>query len=237
VREVLEGAAVVTAFHDSIVTLAARAVPGISARVVIVPQSVDLPVPRLAPEPAPGARAPVMLFPAGIRPVKRPLFPLVPLDAVASRYPGFELRYVGPILDSGEGAALLCALAGRPWARYLGEVPHAAMPAALHDADIVLNCSLSEGGMANSVLEALAFGRAVLASDIEGNRSLIEDGVTGLLFTGPDAFADKATRLLSDAGLRHRLGEAGRARVARFGLVEEIERYAQLYDTLTRACP
>src|SRR5206468_718978 len=83
---------------------------------------------------------------------------------------GFELRYVGPILDAGEGAALLCALAGRPWARYLGEVPHAAMPAALHDADIVLNCSLSEGGMANSVLEALAFGRAVLASDIEGNR-------------------------------------------------------------------
>jgi glycosyltransferase involved in cell wall biosynthesis len=111
------------------------------------------------------------------------------------------------------------------------------MPAALHDADIVLNCSLSEGGMANSVLEALAFGRAVLASDIEGNRSLIEDGVTGLLFTGPDAFVDQTTRLLSDAGLRHRLGEAGRARVARFGLVEEIERYARLYDTLTRACP
>ncbi len=237
VREVLEGAAVVTAFHDSIVTLAARAVPGISARVVIVPQSVDLPAPRLAPEPAPGARAPVMLFPAGIRPVKRPLFPLVPLDAAASRYPGFELRYVGPILDAGEGAALLCALAGRPWARYLGEVPHAAMPAVLHDADIVLNCSLSEGGMANSVLEALAFGRAVLASDIEGNRSLIEDGVTGLLFTGPDAFADTATRLLGDAGLRRRLGEAGRARVARFGLAEEIERYARLYDTLTRACP
>jgi glycosyltransferase involved in cell wall biosynthesis len=77
----------------------------------------------------------------------------------------------------------------------------------------------------------------VLASDIEGNRSLIEDGVTGLLFTGPDAFADKATRLLSDAGLRRRLGEAGRARVARFGLLEEAERYARLYDTLTRACP
>jgi L-malate glycosyltransferase len=237
VRQVLEGAAAVTVFHDSVAALAARALPGVRMRMVIVPQSVDLPDPGLARGPAPGARDPVMLFPAGIRPVKRPLFPLVPLDALASRYPGFELRYVGPILDEIEGEALLRALDGRPWARYLGEVPHAAMPAVLEDADVVLNCSLSEGGMANSVLEALAFGRTVLASDIDGNRSVIEDGVTGLLFSGPDAFADKAARLLSDAGLRRRLGEAGRARVARFGLQEEIERYARLYVSLTHACP
>ncbi|HEX9125114.1 MAG TPA: glycosyltransferase, partial [Methylomirabilota bacterium] len=149
VRQVLEGADAVTVFHESVAALAARALPGIRARVVIVPQSVDLPDPGHASGPAPGARNPVVLFPAGIRPVKRPLFPLVPLDALASRYPGFELRYVGPILDAVEGAALVRALEGRPWARYLGEVPHEAMPAALRDADIVLNCSLSEGGMAN----------------------------------------------------------------------------------------
>ena len=237
VRQVLESAAAVTVFHDSAATLAARAVPGVPARVVIVPQSVDLPDPGLAPGTAPGVRGPVMLFPAGIRPVKRPRFPLASLDAVAGGYPSFELRYVGPILDAVEGAALLRALDGRPWARYLGEVPHAAMPALLRDADVVLNCSLSEGGMANSVLEALAFGRAVLASDIEGNRSVIEEGVTGFLFSGPDDFTDKAARLLNDAGLRGRLGEAGRARVARLGLQEEIERYARLYASLTHACP
>ena len=237
VRVVLESAAAVTVFHDSMAALVARAVPGVSARIVIVPQSADFPDPGLAPGPAPGAPGPVMLFPAGVRPVKRPLFPLVPLDAVAGRFPGFELRYVGPILDAAEGDALLRALAGRPWARYLGEMPHAAMPAVLRDADVVLNCSLSEGGMANSVLEALAFGRAVLASDIEGNRSVIQDGVTGLLFSGPDDFAEKAARLLNDAALRGRLGAAGRARVARFGLHEEIECYARLYASLTHACP
>jgi glycosyltransferase involved in cell wall biosynthesis len=77
----------------------------------------------------------------------------------------------------------------------------------------------------------------VLASDIEGNRSLIEDGVTGLLFSGPEDFAEKAARLLSDPGLRRRLGEAGRARAALFGRQEEIERYARLYVSLTHACP
>jgi glycosyltransferase involved in cell wall biosynthesis len=111
------------------------------------------------------------------------------------------------------------------------------MPALFKDADIVLNCSLSEGGMANSVLEALACGRAVLASDIEGNRSVIEDGVTGLLFSGPGYFADKAARLLEDPALRQRLGEAGRARASRFGLQAEIERYLKLYVAVAPAYP
>jgi L-malate glycosyltransferase len=237
VRQVLESAAAVTAFHDSVAAIVARAVPEISARIVVVPQSVELPDFSPPDGPAPRARGPVMLFPAGIRPVKRPLFPLAPLDSVAARYPGFELRYIGPILDVSEGEALLRALDGRPWARHLGEVPHAAMAALLRDADVVLNCSLSEGGMANSVLEALACGRAVLASDIAGNRSVIEDGVTGLLFSGPGDFADKAARLLGDPALCERLGEAGRARASRFGLQQEIDRYLKLYVSLAPACP
>jgi glycosyltransferase involved in cell wall biosynthesis len=237
VRRVLGSASAVTVFHNSVAALVARAVPEVSGRIVVVPQSVDFPDRGLQAVPASPARGPVMLLPAGIRPVKRPLFPLVPLDAVVTGFPGFELRYIGPILDAREGETLLQALESRPWARYLGEVPHAAMPAALEEADVVLNCSLSEGGMANSVLEALAFGRAVLASDIAGNRSVIEHDVTGLLFSGPDDFADKADRLLSDPRLRRTLGEAARARASHFGLEKEIEGYLRLYDGLAPACP
>ena len=84
----------------------------------------------------------------------------------------------------------------------------------------------------------MGIGRGCRRNFLDENRGLVLDTQLGADFdAGPDAFVDKATRLLSDAGLRHRLGEAGRARVARFGLVEEIERYARLYDTLTRACP
>jgi glycosyltransferase involved in cell wall biosynthesis len=237
VREVLGSAAAVTVFHDSMAALVAHAVPEISARIAVVPQSVEFPDGSLPAAPLSPARGPVMLFPAGIRPVKRPLFPLVPLDTVAPEFPGFELRYIGPILDACEGRALSRGLESRPWARYLGEVPHAVMPAVLESADVVLNCSLSEGGMANSVLEALAFGRAVLASDIAGNRSVIEPDVTGLLFEGADDFADKARRLLSDARLRLRLGEAGRARASRFGPEREINGYLRLYAGLSPACP
>ena len=232
VREVLEGAAAITVFHRSMGARVSSARPELAARIVVIAQSVSF---RSPDGPPPRAAGPIMLFPAGIRPVKRPLMPLGPLDAVAARHEGFELHYVGPLLDAEEGAKLFLGLAGRPWCRYLGAVPHARMPALLRAADVVLNCSISEGGMANSVLEALTLGRAVLASDIEGNRALIEDGVTGLLFSDATELAAQAERLLADAELRARLGAEGRSRAAGFRPETEIDAYVRLFDTLVPA--
>src|SRR5207248_5688593 len=116
---------------------------------------------------------------------------------------------------------------------HLGAVPHAQMKSLLTRADVVLNCSISEGGMANSVLEALALGRAVLAADIEGNRSLIEEGVTGLLFRDEDELEHQATRLVLDPVLRARLGSAGRELVERcYPPAREIEGYLEVYRGL-----
>jgi L-malate glycosyltransferase len=239
VRRVLEGATAVSVFHESMATAMVTAIPEIAARIVVVPQSVVF-------EPATGhwpvaaalqrAPGPLVLFPAGLRAVKQPTLPLERLDGLRAEHPTLELLYVGPILDPAEGEAFVRALAGRSWARHLGAVPHNRMPALLELADVVLNCSLSEGGMANSVLEALALGRAVLASNIAGNRSLVEDGVTGFLFDSPDELAAKADRLLKDPDLRARLGEAGRERVnARFGADREIDGYLAAYTRLTPA--
>ena len=87
--------------------------------------------------------------------------------------------------------------------------------------------------MANSVLEALTFGRAVLATDIPGNRALVEHEVTGLLFSTDAELAADALRLARDAALRARLGAAGRARVAEhFTPEREIDGYLDVYRRL-----
>src|SRR5437660_543724 len=100
-------------------------------------------------------------------------------------------------------------------------------------ASVVLTCSFSEGGMPNSVLEALARGRAVLASDIPGNRTLVEDGVTGLLFADSGALAAQAARLARDPVLRGRLGAAGRALVeSKYPPARELDGYAAVYRRL-----
>jgi glycosyltransferase involved in cell wall biosynthesis len=239
VRRVLESAAAVSVFDESMARAIVDTLPEIAGRLVVIPQSVVFeassghfaPVATLQ-----RASGPIVLFPAGIRKVKRPAFPLEPLDRLRPEHPGLELIYVGPVLDPEEGEALLRMLPEHPWARHLGAVPHNRMPALLELADVVLNCSLSEGGMANSVLEALALGRAVLAADVAGNRSLVEDGVTGLLFSSAEELTAKADRLLKDPDLRARLGEAGRERVkARFGADREIDGYLAAYARLTPA--
>ena len=236
VRRVLEGSASVVVFHDSIAARITGVLPDLRDRLRTIPQAAVLAgderfdLAARWPVPADGV---LFVFPAGVRPVKNPRLPLRPLDRVAARHSTLRLLYVGPILDPDEGDALLRALSSRPWARHLGAVPHAQMASLLALADVVVNCSISEGGMANSVLEALALGRAVLASDIEGNRSLIDDDVTGLLFRDERALEAAAERLLVDASLRHRLGAAGQARVqARYPPAREIDGYQAIYGRL-----
>src|SRR5262245_11798257 len=235
VRRVLEGASALVAFHESIVARVAGALPDLRRRLIVVPQSVVLPMAEpfdlaarwvLPPERV------LFAFPAGIRPVKRPRLPLAPLGRLVASRPEIRLLYVGPVLDRAEGEALARALKGLQWARHVGEVPHDQMASLLEQADVVLNCSRSEGGMANSVLEALAQGRAVLAADIEGNRSLIEDGVTGSLFRSERELELKAEALAADPALRARLGEAGRGRVAAYSAEREIEGYLGIYRGL-----
>jgi glycosyltransferase involved in cell wall biosynthesis len=139
------------------------------------------------------------------------------------------------VLDEDEGQALARELSGRPWARHVGAVPHAQMSSLLSQSDVVMNCSLSEGGMANSVLEAFVQARAVIASDIPGNRALVEHDVTGLIFADGHSLEAAALRLAADSALRARLGAAGRALVERrYPPSREMDGYADVYRALAR---
>jgi glycosyltransferase involved in cell wall biosynthesis len=96
----------------------------------------------------------------------------------------------------------------------LGFVLHSEAQRLLARAAVVVLPSHREG-LPMVLLEALAHGRAVVATPVGGVPSLVEDGVTGLLVPPGDALALRAAieRLLADKDLRRKLGEAGRARV------------------------
>jgi glycosyltransferase involved in cell wall biosynthesis len=70
-------------------------------------------------------------------------------------------------------------------------------------------------GLPNVLMEAQSQRLACVATRVSAIPELIEDGVTGLLVPpdDPDALAHAMDRLLSDPGLRLRLGEAGQMRV------------------------
>jgi glycosyltransferase involved in cell wall biosynthesis len=97
--------------------------------------------------------------------------------------------------------------------------------------DLFVMSSVTEG-LGTSVLDAMACGRAVVATRAGGIPEIVEDGVNGLLVAVRDhaAMADAIVRLLKDAPRRARLGEAGLARVrARFTVDRMVAETASVY--------
>lgn len=148
----------------------------------------------------------LMVHPASIRPVKGNLELLQLASGVLSANPRIHLAYCGPILDQAYGELFLNRLKKEQRASYLGEIPCAAMADVLRQADLVLNNSSSEG-MSNALVEAVSLGRPILASDIQGNRSLVQNGINGMLFSNQQEFEKWALRFLDDAALRQRLSQ------------------------------
>ncbi|MDR1963148.1 MAG: glycosyltransferase [Planctomycetaceae bacterium] len=106
--------------------------------------------------------------------------------------------------------------------------------------DLLLSCSAYEG-QSNSILEAMAAGVPVIATDIPGNRDLVIEGVTGLLVpdSGDDfrfrrrTFVEKTLFLLENSELRKKMGMAAQMRIAEhFSLEQMIRHHTELYQML-----
>lgn len=98
-------------------------------------------------------------------------------------------------------------------------------------ADIGLLCTKSEG-MSNSIIEYMALGKPVIATDMKGGtRELIQNGITGYCI---DRDVDKVTtligQLLDDPEKRLSMGEKGRERIETgFSVGRMGEEFASLY--------
>lgn len=90
-------------------------------------------------------------------------------------------------------------------------------------------------GMSNSVMEAMAAGLPVIASDIAANRELVVHNETGFLCKLGDTvgYMQYLRRLIDEPGLGERLGATGRERVRTlFSIQNMVDRYADLYRQL-----
>jgi sugar transferase (PEP-CTERM/EpsH1 system associated) len=88
-------------------------------------------------------------------------------------------------------------------------------------------------GISNTILEAMASGLPVIATDVGGNAELVEAGQTGELVPAgdPEAMAQKMLMYARHPALARSAGEAGRARAERlFSLDAMVQQYKNLYD-------
>jgi glycosyltransferase involved in cell wall biosynthesis len=104
----------------------------------------------------------------------------------------------------------------------------------LRTFDIFVLPSLSEA-LSNSLMEAMACGCPVIASDVGGNPEIVRDGETGLLFEpgNAGALAEALNRLIKDRSVRKTLADNGQ-RIIRneFSRAASASRMAEIYEEL-----
>jgi glycosyltransferase involved in cell wall biosynthesis len=135
----------------------------------------------------------------------------------------------GPERPGLEAAA--AALGVTDYVRFDGWLAREAVREAYQSATLLIHASSYEG-MSNVILEALATGLPVAASQIPGNSELIQDGINGFLFDPADApaqLADRISSLFHNQSAWDQLSTAARSTIEkRFSWNHAADLYEQL---------
>lgn len=192
---------------------------------------------RIPPVPANAERTPA---PPGRMPLVATFAPLTPAQDVAT-----FLRAARRVQDALAGACQFLVIGDGPEEANLRRLvrelklekdvvfSHAAVPhdRVLGDVDVYVQTARKEGFGA-TVLQAMAWGRPVVATTAGGLIALVSDGETGYLtpIGDPEAVAGRVLALLGDPEARARLGRAGRAVAEReFSLNRMLEGVVDVY--------
>lgn len=178
-------------------------------------------------------------------------------------FEGFRLVYVGSLIPrksvetlleahhelERRGHSVACAIVGAGPSKdrlqkivqrrsqrnvvFAGSQAPSSIPGWMSAGQVLVLPSLSEGSP-NVVMEAMAMGLPVVATDIAGTRELVREGETGLLFPTRDAkrLADCIEQLISNDGLRKAMGQRARAYIEAGGLTtpQVARKYIALYE-------
>ena len=156
------------------------------------------------------------------------------LPAVVARFPDIEILIVGRgdedelREDAGECAQHL---------RFLGQVDDAEKAAALRSADVY--CAPNTGGESFGIVlvEAMAAGVPVVASDLDAFRRVLADGRAGRLVPVEEsvAMAEALIAVLEDPKLRARYSKAASAAVQRYDWSVVADDILRVYETVAGA--
>jgi glycosyltransferase involved in cell wall biosynthesis len=200
------------------------------ARVCMVPNFVDESAfasldPRLASDLRRDLRLDAGVVSIGIvanlYPVKNHAMLLRAVARFAPRWPSARVVLIG---DGGERAGLeemARSMGIADQVHFAGRRSH--VPGLQGLFDIVVLCSFEEG-FPNTIVEAMASARPVVATKVGGVGDAVEDRVTGLLVPADDdaTLANALESLLADRVQRERMGQAGQLRARRLYYVDVV---------------
>lgn len=173
-----------------------------------------------------------ILFVGRLEPMKGIDTLIAAFKEVRAAHSQATLRIVGA---GSERARLEELAAGIDGITFVGAVKHDEVATEYASAEIFSGLSRSEA-LGNVFLEAQAAGCAVVATNVGGIPDVVKNNVTGFLVPPDDvsAAAKELGRLLSDSALREGMGAEGRKNAAGYDWNGIAERYAAVYEELTK---
>jgi phosphatidylinositol alpha-mannosyltransferase len=113
----------------------------------------------------------------------------------------------------------------------VGSIAHRDLPAYHAAADVFVSAAVGQESFGLVLVEAMAAGVPVVATDIPGYREVARDGVDALLVppADPGALAQAMGRILAEPAVATRLAEAGRSRAETFRWAAVVERLEDAY--------
>ena len=155
-----------------------------------------------------------LLYVGRLDPLKGPQFVLEAYHEMKRRHPELELIFCGdgPMLDELKNKHPL----NKDGITWMGNISHERLSYVYRTCDVLVLPSLSEG-LPNVVLEAMASGLPVVASDVGDNNRLLGNGKRGIIVK-PGSVPDIVTAielLIAESELRMTMGHHGRQFVER----------------------
>jgi len=176
-----------------------------------------------------------MLFAHRLEPRKGFGVTVAAFGQLAEVFPEIELVVIG----EGHDQRLIDSLppAARARVCLLGTLPRQALVAEFAAADVFVASAIHGESFGLVLLEAMAAGLPVVASDLDAYREVVRDGCEALLVPPGDsgALATAVAQILRSADLAGRLGSAGRARAMHFSWPRIAEAVERIYDDVTAA--
>jgi len=116
---------------------------------------------------------------------------------------------------------------------FLGRIEHANLPDYYQKADVFALPSLNEG-MSNTMLEALAAGLPLVATDTGGTRELLIENQNGFIIKIKDSqdTADKIEKLINDSDLKEKMSVASRHLAEKMSWENVAKEYFNLYKSV-----
>lgn len=200
----------------------------------IIPNGIDLSRFGKAPETSPAANPPgpnkktTLLFVGRLDRRKGFLNLLETFFKIKPDYPNLQLKVVGPFDSKACEPYQKMAQAHHVTdIEFVGYIAPEKLPEYYHSADIFCAPSIGYESFGLVLLEAMAAGLPLVASDIAGYRSVVTDGREGLLVPPgqPSRLARALRQLLDNPHQRYQMGQRGRLKAAGYSwdrIVDEI---------------